>query len=88
MRTVTIDGREYKTKGLKRKQVKELKKNGIDLVNLDVQNAEDALEAVFELAFTAAENEIIEDMYNADVMKLWLAVLKETFGAPEEEKNS
>lgn len=88
MRTIEIDGRPWEIRGLKRKQVKQLKRDGHDLTNLQAERADDAVDAVFAMAFGPEELEVIEEMYNADVMRLWSAILKETYGAPGEEKNS
>ena len=88
MRTVEIEGRAWEVRGLKRKQVKELKKGGINLADLAPGKADEAMDAVFAKTFSAEDVALIDEMLNADAMRLWVAIIRETFGATEEEKNS
>lgn len=88
MRTVIIDGRSFEVRGLKRKQVKQLKRDGFNLTDLKPETADDAMDAVFAATFGDADLSAIDEMRNGDALRLWTAILKETFGAPDEEKNS
>lgn len=46
------------------------------------------MDAVFAATFGDADLSAIDEMRNGDALRLWTAILKETFGAPDEEKNS
>ena len=88
MRIVTIDEHKFEVRGLLRGEVKELRReHDIVLVNLSPANAEEAQDRVFELIFSLEDLERIDALPNADALKLWQAVLKETYGAKDEEKN-
>jgi len=86
MREVEINGTIFEVRGLKRKEIKKLRKDGIVLTGLDAEKADIAMDLIFELLF-ANQIELIDDMENADALKLWVAVMRETYGASDEEKN-
>lgn len=88
MRKVNLDGEDIEIRGLKRKEVKALKKEGIHLTELSPRQAEDAMDRVFEMVFSEADLARIDEAPNKNVMNVWTGVLKETYGAPDEEKNS
>lgn len=87
MREVTICGKTFKIRNLKRKEVKALKKKGINLVGLKPEMADDAMDAVFDLVLTEEEIAVVDEFDQTDAMELWTEALKETFGSAEEEKN-
>jgi hypothetical protein len=87
MRTIEIDTHKYEIRALKRKEVKQLRKNGYILTALDPQTAEDAMDQVFQLVFSPEQISQIDERPNPDALKLWSGILKETYGAPDEEKN-
>ena len=89
MRTVKTDnGREFKVRGLTRGEVKRLKStHGIVLTNITGANAEDALDLVLQMVLTESELLDLDDMPNRLAMDIWIAVLAETYGSREEEKN-
>ncbi len=88
MRTVTIDGQDFEIRPLKRKEIKQLKANGFNLAALKAEKADDAMEAVFEMVFDVDERRAIDEMIQSQALKLWKAVLMETYGSGDEEKNS
>lgn len=88
MREIEINGRTFKVRSLKRKEIKALRKQGFILIDLKPENAEEAQDKVFEMVFGPDDIAAIDEMDNRDVMILWRAILAETYGAPEEEKNS
>ncbi|BBO92051.1 hypothetical protein [Desulfosarcina ovata] len=88
MRTVTLGSNDFDVRPLKRKEVKQLRKDGITLVNLDPAKGEEAMDRVFDMVFTPDQIAVIDELDNPDALKLWSAVLKETYGAQDEEKNS
>jgi hypothetical protein len=89
MRTIEINGREFEVHGLKRKEVKVLKKEGYVLASLDHKSADDCMDRAFEMVFTDDQLEAIDEIQNADAIKLWQAMLLETYGVvPENEKKT
>lgn len=89
MRTIQlVDGISFDIRGLKRKELRELKQKGFDLDGLDPKKAEAAMDEVFSLILTPDRIEQIENMENKYAMAVWRACLKETYSAPDEEKNS
>ncbi len=87
MRTIEVNGQSFDVRPLKRGEVKQLRKAGFNLVALDPPTAEDAMDAVFELIFTPDQISAIDALDNPDALKVWSAVLVETYGSRGEEKN-
>jgi len=88
MRESIYEGRTFEVRALKRKEVKELKKDGFVISNLNPENADDCLDRVFTMVFTAEDIEAIDNMPNHVAIRLWQDILKETYGARDEEKTS
>ena len=87
MREIMLGDYTFKVRSLKRKEVKQLKKDGFNLADLAPQNADDAMDRAFELAFSPEEVTLIDDLSNSEALAIWVALIKETFGAADEEKN-
>ena len=87
MRELKLEGQIFEVRGLKRKEVKALNREGFNLVELDIGNADEAMDRVFECVFSKAEIKKIDDLENKNAIELWRAILKETYGAVDEEKN-
>lgn len=87
MRELEINGQIFKARPLKRKEVKQIKADGFNMFKLEVEKADDAVDAIFDIAFTPEEIQQIDELDNADALKIFKAVLAETYGDPEEEKN-
>ncbi len=87
-REILLAGRTFKVRGLKRKEVKQLRRDGFNLLDLNLAQADDVLDRVFEMVFPEAEFARIDELLNRDCLGLWNAILIETYGSPEEEKNS
>jgi len=87
MREIEINKKSFNVRGLTRGQIKKLRKDGINLVTLTRENADEVVDKVFGLVFDAETVDVIDDMPNSAAMELWQAVLKETYGAWDEEKN-
>jgi DNA-directed RNA polymerase subunit F len=89
MRQVKLeDNSVIEVRGLTRREVKQFKTEGIEFSSMSPDAAEKALDDVLEIVVDKKIHEKLEDMtfrYSSDVFR---AVLKETFGAPDEEKNS
>lgn len=89
MRTVTIgSNHQFDIPGLTRKQLRELKADKIDLSDIPKENADDIVDRVLSMALTKEQIKILEDLENKWTLVAWRTVLAETYGAPEEEKNS
>ena len=88
MREVTYEERTFEVRALKRKEVKELKKDGYVISNLSPANADDCLDRVFSMVFSEEDIKAIDEMPNHAAISLWQDILKETYGAKDEEKNS
>jgi hypothetical protein len=88
MRESHYEGRTFEVRALKRKEVKELKKAGFVISNLNPENADDCLDRVFSMVFSPEDIEYIDNMPNHKAIALWRDILKETYGAKDEEKNS
>lgn len=88
MRTVTIDGKDFQIRPLKRKEIKKLKADGFNLAALKAEKADDAMEAVFEMVFDVDERRAIDEITQPQALRLWKSVLMETYGSGDEEKNS
>jgi len=89
MRIVRTDsGRQFNVRGLTRGEVKRLRADdGISLTNITAENAEAALDKVLELVLSEHEVHELDDLPNRVAMDVWLAVLAETYGSRDEEKN-
>ncbi len=97
MRTVTLpNGHEIEVRGLKRKEIKPLKKYGyfrsrfVPVIDDgdDGQGLDEAVDAVLDKVLSKDDLKALDDCEPRWTNEVWLAVIKETYGAPEEEKNS
>ena len=87
MREIIINNQTFEVRGLKRKEVKSLKKDGVNLMDLDINQADDVMDRVFDLVLTKDQIAVIDEMENKHALSLWVGILKETFGSGDEEKN-
>lgn len=89
MRQITLpDKTTIEVRGLTRKEVKEFRAKGINFSAMQVGDAEEILDDVFSKIFTPEQIEKVDELENKYAIGIWNACLKETFGAPDEEKNS
>lgn len=87
MRQIKIGNKTFEVRGLSRGEVRQVRQAGFNLNVLTLENAEDALDFVFDIVFSKEDNLILDDLPNSFSMKVWRAVLFETYGSEEEEKN-
>ena len=87
MREVEIGGQKFDVRSLKRKEVKELIGAGMNPSSLPVEKADECMDKVFSYVFTKDQNKQIDELDQKDAMALFAHVLKETYGAKDEEKN-
>lgn len=90
MRIVKTDsGRQFNVRGLTRGEVKRLRaEEEIDLLRITGENAEQALDRVLEMVLSEHELHELDALPNRVAMDIWTAVLAETYGSRDEEKNS
>jgi len=81
-----IGGKSFDLRPLKRGEIRQLKKNGIVLHQLTIDNVDDAADAVFGIL--GLDLAAIDALEYPDFLKLWKEVLAESFGSRGEEKNS
>lgn len=87
-KTVKVGGREITIRGLKRKEVKHLKKeHDINLGNIRLAQAEDAADKVFELVLTPEDIEYLDDQVNAEAVRVFHEIMGATYGKEDEKKN-
>lgn len=88
MRTVEIQGRKFSVRALKRGEIKHLREDhGIILMALTRNNAEEAQDRIFNMIFNPEDLKAIDELEWQKSQELWDAILKETYGAEDEEKN-
>jgi hypothetical protein len=83
---------KIKVRGLTRGEIKGLKKYGYRFTRWvpvdDAEALDEAMEKAFSLVLSDAELSKLDAMQNRDVTGVWYEILKETYGRPEEVKNS
>ena len=87
MREVEINGRKFQVRGLKRKEIRALREQGFVLLALKGEDLDAAQDATFEIVFGPEDLAAIDEMDNRDALKLWDAILRETYPAADEIKN-
>ena len=79
MRTVTLSGQDFIVNPLKGKDIRALKAQGFDLMGGGYSISE-GMDAVFDATTT-------DELPFPDILALHKAIVNETFGVAEEEKN-
>jgi len=89
MRTVLIGDREIEIRSLTVKEIKALKEYGFGLAVCipTLETANDAKIKPIEMALNESDLEYLMERPVSDSTMVWKAILAETYGAPEEEKN-
>jgi hypothetical protein len=90
------NGHEIEVRGLKRREIKPLKKYGyhrsrfVPVLNDggDIDVMDEAVDAVLDKVLSKDDLNVLDDCEPRWTNEVWLAVIKETYGAPDEEKNS
>ena len=96
MRTIKIPGRDIEVRGLKRKELKPLAQYGyhrsrfVPLTGDDVppESFDEAVDVILDKILTKEDLEALDDCEPRWTNEVWLGIIKETYGSPEEEKNS
>jgi len=85
--TIEIAGREIAYRGLKRKEVKALKKEGIDIGRMKTDDVDAVMDRLFELVLNPDDIGFLDDQLNRCALDVFKAVIAETYGDPAAEKN-
>ncbi len=95
MRIIEIPGREVEVRGLKRKEIKALKEYGYYRSRFtppggdaEPEALDAAMDAVIDKILTKDDLKALDDCEPRWTSEVWLAIIKETYGAADEEKNS
>lgn len=84
---IEINGREIKYRGLKRKEVKALKKEGFDLGRLDTEDVDEAMDRLFEKVLSPDDAAFLDEQVNRASFDVFKAIMAATYGDPAAEKN-
>jgi hypothetical protein len=89
MRTIEIEGQKFEVRSLTRGEIKELQSFGYNYItcNLKQEKADKGLDKCLEILFDKKQMQFLDTCSNSKVRNLWIEILKETYGAPDEEKN-
>lgn len=76
---------------LKRKEIKELRKKGINLLsiqNIEGEKVDEVIDVVLDLVFPSKEEQKeLDELPYSECMNLWRKIIEKTFGSEEVEKN-
>ena len=93
---VQIGGTEIEVRALTGKEILALKAEGVPIsrlgfdatkLALDLDKADEAMEKVFDIILTDEQRPGLDELGNDEYLKLWRAILDETFPASDEVKN-
>jgi hypothetical protein len=95
MRTITVKNDEtgkskkIKIRALKRKEIRALGHCGYSALgcNPQIETAKDCVDMALEMVLTDDEQLFLDECENDQAVKCWRALLKETYGSKDEEKN-
>lgn len=89
MRDVLIDEEQkLSVRGLTRTELRKLKKDGFDPLDMIVAKSTEIYDAVFDIILTKEEFDSLEDKENKWAVGVFRGIMAETFGQGEETKNS
>jgi len=85
VKKVELEGKKFKISGLKRRDVKRLKRAGINFTRLDDDGLDDVMDQVYECVGIKPED--VDELFYASALQLFNDILKLTFLSEEETKN-
>jgi len=90
MSEITVSQKKFSVRSLTRGEIKSLKNCGYTYFGClpTIEQANDAIDKVFKMQFTNKELLFLDKCTNKEARSLWEEILKETYGAKDEEKNS
>jgi hypothetical protein len=87
MAEVKVGEKTIKVRALLRKEVKALKKQGVILHDLNSAAADEVMDPVFALVLSPGDIAMLEELPQHASFKTLVAILNETFGSADAEKN-
>ena len=89
MKSIKVNGRSFEIRALTRGEIKKLKDLGYSCFGCvpSMDQSIDAQDKCLEMMLDKKQMAFLDLCSNKDVTKLWTEILKETYGAPDEEKN-
>ena len=90
MKTILIDGVDIAIRSLTRQEIKDMKDLGYSYLGCSptLGTANQVVDAALEKVLSKADMDHLDSMPNQCTLDCWKEILKETYGAPDEEKNS
>ena len=89
MRSIKIGGgNSVDVRGLSRKEVREYKALGVDFSSLPRETADEVMDDVNARVLSEEQLAMLDGMEYKHSLAVFRGVMAETFGAPDEEKNS
>lgn len=90
MELVIIDGISLEIQPLTRGQIRQLRDHGFSyfVCKPSLEQAHDAMDAAFDLALSDKEKALLDKLPVKESFKVWKAILAETYGGGDDEKNS
>ncbi len=90
MRTIKVEGRKFDIRALTRGEIKKLKDFGYSYFGCvpTMENAIDAQDRCLETQLGDQDMEFLDSCPAKAGTEIWTEILKETYGASDEEKNS
>ena len=88
MRDVTIDGEVFTVRAMTRGEVKKIRAEGFNLLEPMGKDLDDLMNRMFELVLSTEDVARIDAMAHNRGREVYLAIMAETYGGAEEEKNS
>lgn len=89
MRSIELpDGVSIDVRGLTRKEVRAFRNEGVDFNAITMARADSVMDQVLEAVLTEEQQGMLDNLENKYAVSAFRACMKETFGSPDEEKNS
>lgn len=86
---VTIGKKKFTLRGLTRREIKNLRKDDFPLEEIgsitDYKKRDEGLDRIFALSVTSGDP---DELTQGEALILWTKVVAETYGSPEDSKNS
>jgi len=95
LREINVNDIVFRVRGLKRSELSDMASNGypitrwgIDLTGLGSDDkAAEMFDAIMDMGSTGPKNINLEDLTPAEERRIFFAIIAETFGSGDEEKN-
>ena len=86
MPTKEYGGKSFEIRGLKRGEIKMLRKKGFNLAKIDAAEMDIAADEIVAIVLGEAVS-AADELQNSDYIKMVRDILEATYGSPESEKN-